>query len=88
MVLYFIYYYDVILEKPPKYGLKCENLGVVKKCKNVEVNQTFTLNELKEIQKEIFYKMAADAFVDLPKEDYEQYKQILSLKFPQNKNLK
>jgi hypothetical protein len=49
MVLYFIYYYDVILEKPPKYGLKCENLGVVKKCKNVEVNQTFTLNELKEI---------------------------------------
>ena len=68
-VLYFIYKYDVIVEKPPKYERKCESLGVVKKCKNVEVNQTFTLNELKEIQKEIFYKMAADAFVDLPKED-------------------
>ena len=91
MALYFIYYYDVIIEKPPKYERKCENLGIVKKCKNVEVNQTFTLNELKEIQKEIFYKMAADAFVDLTifsKEDYEKYKQILSLKFPQNKNLK
>ena len=32
--------------------------------------------------------MTADAIVDLPKEDYEKYKQILRFKFPQNKNLK
>ena len=35
--------------------------------------------------------MTADAIVDLPnlpKEDYEKYKQILRFKFPKNKNLK
>ena len=91
--IYFIFAFNVIVEKPPKYERKCKSgfLGIGKKCKNVEVAQTFTQNEINEIVKEINNKMIADAFVDLPnlpKEDYEQYKQILRFKFPQNKNLK
>ena len=91
MVLYFIYYYDVIIEKPPKYERKCERLGVVKKCKNVEIRQNLDKNDQKEIDKEIKDRIIVDAFVDLPnlpKEDYEKYKQILRFKFPNNKNLK
>ena len=91
--VYIISIYNVIVEGPPKYERKCKSgfLGIGKKCKNVEVAQTFTQNEINEILKEINNKMIADAFVDLPnlpKEDYEQYKQILRFKFPQNKNLK
>ncbi len=91
--LYFIFITDAIVEKPPKYERKCKSgfLGIGKKCTNVEVRRTFTQNEIQEILKEINNKMTVDAFVDLPnlpKEDYEQYKQILRFKFPQNKNLK
>ena len=91
--IYLIYISDGIIEKPPKYERKCKSgfLGIGKKCTNVEVTQNLTKNEEEEIQKEIRDKMTVDAFVDLPnlpKEDYEQYKQMLSFKFPQNKNLK
>ena len=76
-----------------KYERKCKSgfLGIGKKCTNVEVRRTFTQNEFKEIEKEIIDKITADAIVDLPnlpKEDYEKYKQILRFKFPKNKNLK
>ena len=91
--VYFIYNFDAIVEGPPKYERKCKSgfLGIGKKCTNVEVRRTFTQNEIQEILKEIINKMTVDAFVDLPnlpKEDYEKYKQILSFKYPQNKNLK
>ncbi len=92
-LVYFTYNFDVIVEGPPKYERKCKSgfLGIGKKCTNVEVRRTFTQNEIQEILKEIINKMTVDAFVDLPnlpKEDYEKYKQILSFKYPQNKNLK
>ena len=92
-ILYFIYKYDVIVEKPPKYERKCKSgfLGIGKKCKNVEIRQNLDKNDLKEIDKEIKDKIIVDAIVDLPnlpKEDYEKYKQILRFKYPQNKNLK
>ncbi len=92
-LVYFIYNFDAIVEGPPKYERKCKSgfLGIGKKCTNVEVRRTFTQNEIQEILKEIINKMTVDAFVDLPnlpKEDYEKYKQILSFKYPQNKNLK
>ena len=91
--VYIISIYNVIVEGPPKYERKCKSgfLGIGKKCTNVEVRRTFTQNEFKEIEKEIIDKMTADAIVDLPnlpKEDYEQYKQMLRFKFPQNKKLK
>ena len=91
--IYFIFAFNVIVEKPPKYERKCKSgfLGIGKKCTNVEVRRTFTQNEFKEIEKEIIDKMTADAIVDLPnlpKEDYEKYKQILRFRFLQNKNLK
>ena len=89
-VLYIIGFYQVILEKPSKYESKCKSgfLGIGKKCTNVEVAQSFPLNEIKEIIEEIRDIIVVDAFVDLPKEDYEQYKQILTFKFPKNKILK
>ncbi len=89
-VLYIIGFYEAILEKPPKYERKCKSgfLGIGKKCTNVEVLQSFPQNEIKEVLEEIRNKIVVDAFVDLPKEDYEQYKQILSFKFPKNKILK
>ena len=43
---------------------------------------------MKEVIKEIRDKIIVNAFVDLPKEDYDLYKQILRFKFPQNKILK
>ena len=91
--VYIISIYNVIVEGPPKYERKCKSgfLGIGKKCTNVEVAQKLTKNEQEEIQKEITNKMTIDAFIDLPnlpKEDYEQYKQMLSFKFPNNKNLK
>ena len=91
--LYLIYITDVIVEKPPKYERKCKSgfLGIGKKCKNVEIRQNLDKNDLKEIDKEIKDKIIVDAIVDLPnlpKEDYEKYKQILRFKFPNNKNLK
>ena len=90
-VLYFIGFYQVIVEKPSKYERKCKSgfLGIGKKCTNVEVAQSFSQNEIKEvIIEEIRDIIVVDAFVDLPKEDYEQYKQILSFKFPKNRILK
>ena len=89
-VLYFIYKYDVIVEKPPKYERKCKSgfLGIGKKCKNVEISQKFTQNELNEMNEEIRKRIIVDAFLDLPKEDKGQFKQILRFKFPENKNLK
>ena len=88
--IYLIYISDGIIEKPPKYERKCKSgfLGIGKNCKNVEFAQSFSENEMKEVNKEIRDKIIVNAFVDLPKEDYEQYKQILRFKFPQNKNLK
>ena len=91
--LYLIYITDVIVEKPPKYERKCKSgfLGIGKKCKNVEIRQNLDKNDQKEIDKEIKDRIIVDAFVDLPnlpKEDYEKYKQILRFKFPNNKNLK
>ncbi len=89
-LVYFIIKFNVIVEGPPKYERQCKSgfLGIGKKCTNVEVRRTFTENEFKEIEKEIIDKMTADAIVDLPKEDYEKYKQILRFRFLQNKNLK
>ena len=89
-LLYYIYNYNVIVEGPPKYERKCRKgfLGIGKKCTNVEIRQNFTQNKMEEIHKEIKDKVIVDAFVDLPKVDYEKYKQILRFKFPQNKNLK
>ena len=89
-VIYLIYISDGIIEKPPKYERKCKSgfLGKGKNYKNVEVAQSFSENEMKEVNKEIRDKIIVNAFVDLPKEDYEQYKQILCFKFPQNKILK
>ena len=89
-LLYYIYNYNVIVEGPPKYERKCRKgfLGIGKKCTNVEIRQNFTQNKMEEIHKEIKDKVIVDAFVDLPKVDYEKYKQILLFKFPQNKNLK
>ena len=89
--IYFIFAFNVIVEKPPKYERKCKSgfLGIGKKCTNVEVAQSFSQNEIKEvIIEEIRDIIVVDAFVDLPKEDYEQYKQILTFKFPKNKILK
>ena len=89
-LVYFTYNFDVIVEGPPKYERHCRKgfLGIGKKCTNVEIRRTFSQNEIDEILKEIYNKMIADAFVDLPKVDYEKYKQILRFKFPNNKNLK
>ena len=89
-MVYFIFIFDVIVEGPPKYERKCKSgfLGIGKKCKNVEVRRNFSQNEINEIVKEIINKMTVDAFVDLPKVDYEKYKQILLFKYPNNKNLK
>ena len=92
-VIYSVYIFEAIVEKPPKYERKCKSgfLGIGKKCKNVEVAQTFSSNENEIIEKEIYNKIIVDAFVDLPKlpkEEYEQYKQMLRFKYPQNKNLK
>ena len=56
-----------------------------------EIRQNLDKNDQKEIDKEIKDRIIVDAFVDLPnlpKEDYEKYKQILLFKFPNNKNLK
>ena len=81
---------EAIIEKSSKWERKCKSgfLGKGKNCKYVEVAQSFPENEMKEVNKEIRDKIIVNAFVDLPKEDYEQYKQILRFKFPQNKNLK
>ena len=88
--VYIISIYNVIVEGPPKYERKCKSgfLGIGKKCTNVEVAQSFSQNEIKEVHEEIRDIIIVDAFVDLPKEDYEQYKQILSFKFPKNRILK
>ena len=85
-----MYNCEAIIEKPSKWESKCKSgfLGIGKNCKNVEFAQSFSENEMKEVNKEIIDKIIVNAFVDLPKEDYEQYKQILRFKFPQNKILK
>ena len=85
-----MYNCEAIIEKPSKWERKCKSgfLGIGKNCKNIEVAQSFSENEMKEVNKEIRDKIIVNAFVDLPKEDYEQYKQILTFKFPKNKILK
>ena len=56
-ILYFIYVYEAIVEKPPKYERKYRFLGIGKKCSNVEVAQSFSENEMKEVNKEIRDKL-------------------------------
>ena len=54
-----VYDCEAIIEKPSKWERKCKRgfLGKGKKCKNVEVAQSFSENEMKEVNKEIRDKL-------------------------------
>lgn len=81
-IIYSIISFNVKYKKPPKIVRECKKKFLIKKCKNVEVPQSLTLEEVNEIVKIMKSKAMNVATINLPKENYDKYKQILRFKYP------
>jgi hypothetical protein len=84
-IIYSMFSCKVKIFKPPEIIRVCKNVLFGKKCENVQVPSSMTSDELTKVHEEAMVKLYESARVDLPKENYEKFKQILSFKFPKVK---
>ncbi len=84
-IIYSMFSYKAKLLKPPEIIRVCKKVLFGKKCENVKRPSVITSDDLKKVQEEINVKLYESARVDLPKENYEKFKQILRFKFPKVK---
>ncbi len=85
-IKFFVYDYEAVFVAPPIIKRKCTTFLFIKNCKNVKVEQTITIDELKDyIDKLMYPKIYNRAQLLLPKENnskfYEIYKKNSPIKF-------
>ena len=84
-IIYSMFSYKVKIFKPPQIIRVCKKVLFGKKCENVKRPSAITVKDTDKVQEEAMVKLYESARVDLPKENYEKFKQILSFKFPKVK---
>ena len=84
-IIYSMFSCKVKIFKPPEIIRVCKNVLFGKKCENVQRPSVVTSQDYDKVQEEIKVKVFESARIDLPKENYEKFKQILSFKFPKIK---
>ena len=84
-IIYSMFSCKVKILKPPRINRVCKKVFFGKKCKDVKSPSPITSDDIKKVEEEVKVKVFESARVDLPKENYEKFKQILSFKFPKVK---
>jgi hypothetical protein len=84
-IIYSMFSCKVRIVKPPEIIRVCKKVLFGKKCQNMQRPSVTTKDDIKKVEEEVKVKVFESARVDLPKENYEKFKQILSFKFPKIK---
>ena len=84
-IIYSMFSCKVKIFKPPEIIRVCKKVLFGKKCENVQRPSVVTSQDYDKVQEEVKVKVFESARVDLPKENYEKFKQILRFKFPKVK---
>lgn len=84
-IIYSMFSCKVRIVKPPEIIRVCKKVLFGKKCQNMQRPSVTTKDDIKKVEEEVKVKVFESARVDLPKENYEKFKQILSFKFPKVK---
>ena len=84
-IIYSMFSCKVRIVKPPEIIRVCKKVLFGKKCQNMQRPSVTTKDDIKKVEEEGKVKVFESARVDLPKENYEKFKQILSFKFPKIK---
>ena len=84
-IIYSMFSCKVKILKPPRINRVCKKVFFGKKCKDVKSPSPITSDDIKKVEEEVKVKVFESARVDLPKENYEKFKQILRFKFPKVK---
>ena len=80
-IIYSMFSCKVRIVKPPEIIRVCKKVLFGKKCQNMQRPSVTTKDDIKKVEEEVKVKVFESARVDLPKENYEKFKQILSFKF-------
>ena len=84
-IIYSMFSCKVRIVKPPEIIRVCKKVLFGKKCQNMQRPSVTTKDDIKKVEEEVKVKVFESARVDLPKENYEKFKQILRFKFPKVK---